>query len=212
MRRSFSCLHIRPPLPTFDSQPPDLGFVRPSGAILPSIGIGIPSRCSHPRGFSIVSPGQRKKNHHSHPDVFFLCVCVCMFLFMFSPVSHHVSLLSPGTVRRSPENFKHARDKDIKTIRRKKNMKSFFSASLVPSALICNMLWASCQRLLAGIKALPLSCRDIILYEHLAASTTNHFCPLALIRLSSPTGIHIMHPSSSSSSSFCSSSLSHRDT
>lgn len=126
MRRSFSGLHIRPRLPTFDSQPPDLGFVWPSGAILPSIGIGIPSRCSHPRGFSIVSPGQRKKNHHSHPDVFFVCVCVCMFLFMFSPVSHHVSLLSPGTVRRSPENFKHARDKDIKTIRRKKNMKSFF--------------------------------------------------------------------------------------
>lgn len=164
-----------------------------------------------PEGVQYCLSRTKKEKSPLTPRCFFFCVCVCMFLFMFSPVSHHVSLLSPGMVRRSPENFKHARDKDIKTIRRKKNMKSFFSASLVPSALICNMLWASCQRLLAGIKALPLSCRDIILYEHLAASTTNHFCPLALIRLSSPTGIHIMHPSSSSSC-FCSSSLSHRDT
>lgn len=74
------------------------------------------------------------------------------------------------------------------------------SASLFPSSLIYNILWASCQPLLTEIKVLPLSCRDIILYEHFAGSTTNHICPLALIWLSSPTGIHIMHPSSSSPS------------
>lgn len=145
-----------------------------------------------PEGVQYCLSRTKKEKSPLTPRCFFLCVCVCMFLFMFSPVSHHVSLLSPGTVRRSPENFKHARDKDIKTVRRKKNMKSFFFR--LPRSL-----------------RLPLSCRDIILYEHLAASTTNHFCPLALIRLSSPTGIHIMHPSSSSSC-FCSSSLSHRDT
>lgn len=37
------------------------------------------------------------------------------------------------------------------------------------------------------------------LSEHFAGSTTNHICPLALIWLSSPKGIHIAHPSSSPS-------------
>lgn len=75
------------------------------------------------------------------------------------------------------------------------------SASLfLASSLICNILWASCQPLLTEIKVLPLSWRDIILYEHFAGFTTSNICPLALIWLSSLTGIHIIQPSSCSPS------------
>lgn len=66
IRQSFFSVHTEAPSTTFDSQPLDLGFVQPSGASLLSTRIGIPSRCSHPRGFGIVFPGQREKNHQSN--------------------------------------------------------------------------------------------------------------------------------------------------
>lgn len=128
---------------------------------------------------------------------FFFYSCVLFITTPSFPFSHQTSHFSPGTMRRSPENFRHASDKDIKTFGGKYEI---FLPPSFPSSLICNILWASCQPLLTEIKVLPLSCRDIILYEYFAGSTTNHICPLALIWLSSPTGIHIIHPSSSSPS------------
>lgn len=115
----FFCFHIRPALLTFDSQPLDLSFVQPSGASLPSIGNGIPSRCSHLRGFSIVFPGQRKKNHQSHPTYPMnnaACLCMVFIKTLSFPFANQISHVSPGTMRRLPENFKHASDKDITTV------------------------------------------------------------------------------------------------
>lgn len=208
---SFLCFNIRPPLLTFDSQPLDLGFVQPSGASLPSIGIGIPSRCSHPRGFSIVFPGQRKKNHQSPSNVLtpWITLHAHAAFFLLGHSFHHDSVLFLLPSKFSPGKFLSWHDeaiaREFQTCFRQRHQNIWrkiwnLSASLFPSSLICNILCASCQPLLTEIKVLPLSCRDIILYEYFAGSTTNHICPLALIWLASPTGIHIIHPSSSSPS------------
>lgn len=153
----FFWLHIRPLLVTFDSQPLDLSFVQPSGASLPSTEIGIPSRCSHPRGISIVFLWQRgeKKNHtlisipcepHCINTLFFFsCTWFSSPLCpLASLVKLHISLLAWwGNFQRISVFWGRIWN---------------LSASLFPSSLIYNISWASCQPLLTPeIKVLPLS-------------------------------------------------------
>lgn len=201
----FFWFHIRPLLLTFDSQPRDLCFVQPSGASLPSTEIGIPSRCSHPRGISIVFRWQQKKKKESH---YIPCElrCTNTDLLLLAHGFHCFSVLSlllsnftylswyDETTSRGFQTCSWQRHQNI--WREIWNL----SASLFPSSLIYDILWASCQPLLTEIKVLPLSCRDIILYEYFAASITTHMCPLALIWLSPSTEVHMILPSSSSPS------------
>lgn len=198
MHSFFFCFHIRPPFLTFDTQLLDLSFVQPSGASLPSIGIGIPSRCSHPRGFSIVFPAQRKKKstitpyeqHCMHTQLFPTHAWFSSFPFT---IRFHISLLAWwGDCQRMSNTLQT----DIKTFGRKYEI--FQPPSSLPLWFVtsCGLLVSQSQ---LRSKCYTSHAKISFLSEHFAGSTTNHICPLALIWLSSPKGIHITHPSSSTS-------------
>lgn len=219
MHWSFFCFHIRPPFPTFDSEPLDLSFVQPSGASLPSMGIGIPPRCSHPRGFSIVFSRQRKKNHQSHSGVHTLRTTLHAHSFFQhahgfhhdcpfpSPIRFHISLWHDEALARECQT--RFRQKHQNIWRKIWNP----SASLFLSSLICNILWATCQPVPAKIKVLHLSCRDIAPFSTVCRFHHKSYLPICFDmtvlpkRNSYHTSLLLLLLLS-----FCSSSLSHHNT
>ena len=124
------------------------------------------------RGFSIVFPGQRKKKeitNHAPTSVLWTTFFYPCMVFITTLPSDFTSLSwhDEATAREFQTCFRQRHQNICRKIWN-------LSASLSPSSLICNILWASCQPLLTEIKVQPVSCADIILYENSAGALTSN--------------------------------------